>query len=96
MPASTAAAVAVRATPWTAAEWRRPGLVLEVEDDGAGIPPAERARVLERGARADESVAGQGIGLSVAREIAAAYGGTLEIAESRLGGALVRVRLPGR
>lgn len=89
-------AVAVRATPWTAAEWRRPGLVLEVEDDGAGIPPAERARVLERGARADESVAGQGIGLAVAREIAAAHGGTLEIGESRLGGALVRVRLPGR
>jgi two-component system sensor histidine kinase PhoQ len=88
--------VAVRATPWTAAEWRRPGLVLEVEDDGAGIPPAERARVLERGARADESVAGQGIGLSVAREIASAYGGTLEIGESRQGGARVCVRLPGR
>jgi two-component system sensor histidine kinase PhoQ len=89
-------AVAVRATPWTAADWRRPGLVLEVEDDGAGIPAGERARVLERGARADESVAGQGIGLAVAREIAAAYGGTLEIGESRLGGALVRARLPGR
>ncbi len=88
--------VAVRATPWTAAEWRRPGLVLEVEDDGAGIAPGERLRVLERGARADESVAGQGIGLSVAREIAAAYGGSLEISESRLGGALVRVRMPGR
>jgi two-component system sensor histidine kinase PhoQ len=89
-------AVAVRATPWTAAEWRRPGLVLEVEDDGAGIEPAVRAHVLERGVRADESVAGQGIGLSVAREIAAAYAGTLEIGESRLGGARVCVRLPGR
>ena len=88
--------VAVRATPWTAAAWRRPGLVLEVEDDGSGIPPAERARVLERGARADETVAGQGIGLAVAREIAAAYGGILEIGESRLGGARVSVRLPGR
>jgi two-component system sensor histidine kinase PhoQ len=89
-------AVAVRATPWTAADWRRPGLVLEVEDDGVGIPPAERLRVMQRGVRADESVAGQGIGLSVAREIAAAYGGTLEIGESRLGGARVCVRLPGR
>jgi two-component system, OmpR family, sensor histidine kinase PhoQ len=88
--------VAVRATPWTAAGWRRPGLVLEVEDDGAGIPPAERTRVLERGVRADESVAGQGIGLAAAREIAAAYSGTLEIGESRLGGARVAVRLPGR
>ena len=88
--------IAVRATPWTAAEWRRPGLVLEVEDDGSGIPHAERAHVLERGVRADESVAGQGIGLSVAREIAAAYSGTLEIGESRLGGARLCVRLPGR
>ncbi|MGH8198416.1 MAG: ATP-binding protein [Steroidobacteraceae bacterium] len=89
-------AIAVRATPWTAAEWRRPGLVLDVEDDGSGISPADRARVLERGARADESVAGQGIGLSVAREIAAAYSGTLEIGESRFGGARVSLRLPGR
>ncbi len=88
--------VAVRATPWTAAGWRRPGLVLEIEDDGSGIPPEERARVLERGARADESVPGQGIGLAAAREIAAAYSGTLEIGESRLGGARVCVRLPGR
>ncbi|MEX1993421.1 MAG: ATP-binding protein [Steroidobacteraceae bacterium] len=90
------AAIAVRATPWTAAEWRRPGLVLDVEDDGHGIPPAERSRVLERGARADESVAGQGIGLSVAREIAAAYSGSLEIGESRFGGARISLRLPGR
>ena len=88
--------IAVRATPWTAAEWRRPGLVLDVEDDGRGIPPAERARVLERGARADESVAGQGIGLSVAREIAGAYSGTLDIGDGRLGGARVTLRLPGR
>jgi two-component system sensor histidine kinase PhoQ len=88
--------VALGATPWTSAAWRRPGLELAVEDDGAGIPAAERGRVLQRGARADESVAGQGIGLAVAREIAQAYGGTLEIGESRLGGARVTVRLPGR
>lgn len=88
--------VSVRATPWTAAEWRRPGLVLDIEDDGRGIPAAKRSLVLERGARADETVAGQGIGLAVAREIAAAYSGTLEIGDGRLGGARVSVRLPGR
>lgn len=88
--------IRVRATPWTAAAWRRPGLLLEVEDDGGGIRPAERARVLERGVRADERVAGQGIGLAVSREVAAAYGGSLEIGSSRLGGARVSVRLPGR
>lgn len=88
--------IAVRVTPWTSAEWRRPGLAIDIEDDGRGIPPGERQRVLERGARADESVAGQGIGLSVAREIAAAYSGTLDIGDGRLGGARVTLRLPGR
>jgi two-component system sensor histidine kinase PhoQ len=88
--------VALSATAWVAAAWRRPGLVLEVEDDGAGIPAGERGRVLQRGARADETVAGQGIGLAVAREIAQAYGGTLEINDGRLGGARVTARLPGR
>jgi two-component system sensor histidine kinase PhoQ len=88
--------IVVRVTPWTSAEWRRPGLAIDVEDDGHGIPPVVRQRVLERGVRADESVAGQGIGLSVAREIASAYSGTLEIGDGRLGGARVTLRLPGR
>ena len=51
---------------------RRDGLRLVVEDDGPGIPVEERARVLERGARLDERVSGQGIGLSVVRELVAA------------------------
>jgi two-component system sensor histidine kinase PhoQ len=77
-------------------EWRRNGLVLEVEDDGPGIASADRLRVLERGVRADESVPGQGIGLAAVGELAAAYGGAIEIGDSKLGGAAVRVRLPGR
>lgn len=88
--------VAIRARAWRQPEWRRDGLVLEFEDDGEGIPEADRARVLERGVRIDETRAGQGIGLAAAREIAAAYGGTVEIGDSRLGGAQVAVRLPGR
>jgi two-component system sensor histidine kinase PhoQ len=88
--------VAIRARAWRRADWRREGLVLDVEDDGEGIPEADRARVLERGVRVDETRAGQGIGLAAAREIAAAYGGTLEIGDSGLGGARVTARLPGR
>jgi two-component system sensor histidine kinase PhoQ len=76
--------------------WRRPGIRLAFEDDGPGIPPADRQRVLERGVRADESVAGQGIGLAAAREVAVAYGGSVAIGSSTLGGAAVRVELPGR
>ena len=75
---------------------RREGgsLLLWVEDDGPGIPAARAREVMERGARADLSTPGQGIGLAVVREICLAYGGDLVIAGGSLGGALVRVRLP--
>ena len=88
--------VTIRARAWRQPQWRRDGLVLDFEDDGGGIPEADRARALERGVRFDETRAGQGIGLAAAREIAAAYGGTLEIGDSSLGGARVTARLPGR
>jgi two-component system sensor histidine kinase PhoQ len=65
-------------------------LVLCIEDDGPGIAPEQRAAVLGRGVRIDSSVPGQGIGLAVARDIASAYGGRIEIEHSEtLGGARV-------
>ena len=73
---------------------RREGLRLVVEDDGPGIPVAERERVLDRGARLDERVSGQGIGLSVVRELARLNGGSIAIGESALGGARVEMQLP--
>jgi two-component system sensor histidine kinase PhoQ len=88
--------VRLRAGAWERPEWRRPGIWLEVEDDGPGIPAGDRLRVLERGVRADESVAGQGIGLAAAHEVASAYAGSMVIGDSLLGGAAVRVQLPGR
>ncbi|HKE43628.1 MAG TPA: ATP-binding protein [Steroidobacteraceae bacterium] len=74
----------------------RTRLKLTVEDDGVGIASADRQRILERGARADEHVEGQGLGLAMVREIVELYDGTLEIGESPLGGAQVTVCLPGR
>ena len=74
----------------------RTRLRITVEDDGAGIEIADRERILERGARADEQVEGQGLGLAMVREIVDLYDGTLEIGDSPLGGALVTVCLPGR
>ena len=68
-------------------------LELTVEDDGPGIAPERATRLLERGTRGDESVAGHGIGLAVAKEICEAYGGGLRIEASDLGGALVRVHI---
>ncbi|MCP5426599.1 MAG: hypothetical protein H6970_16250 [Gammaproteobacteria bacterium] len=68
--------------------------LLEVEDDGPGIPVEQRSLLLQRGARADPSVAGHGIGLAIVRDIVEeAYLGKLEIDQGRLGGALLRVRL---
>ncbi len=73
---------------------RRDAVRLIVEDDGPGIPEAERQRVLRRGARLDERVSGQGIGLSVVRELVDLRGGSISIATSALGGARIEVVLP--
>jgi two-component system sensor histidine kinase PhoQ len=76
------------------ADARREGLRLAIEDDGPGIPESERGRVLDRGARLDERVSGQGIGLSVVRELVQLNGGTIRIDGSDLGGARIEVLLP--
>jgi two-component system sensor histidine kinase PhoQ len=71
------------------------GLELRVEDDGPGMEAQLAERLLERGARADETVPGHGIGLAMVRDIAAAYSGRVEVARSALGGASLLVYLPG-
>jgi two-component system sensor histidine kinase PhoQ len=71
------------------------GIELKVEDDGPGMDARLAERLLERGARADETVPGHGIGLAMVRDIAAAYAGRVEVARSALGGASLVVRLPG-
>ena len=66
--------------------------LLEVEDDGPGIPPAERERVLERFYRIPGTAGtGSGLGLAIVREIAALHGAEIEIGEPESG----RPRLPG-
>lgn len=71
--------------------------VLEVIDDGPGIPPRDRERVFERFTRLDEArsrdTGGNGLGLPIAREIAAVHGGTLTIADTAPGAHFV-ARLP--
>ncbi|MCG8671546.1 MAG: ATP-binding protein [Pseudomonadales bacterium] len=62
---------------------------ISIEDDGKGIPESQWEEVLSRGIRADTSVAGQGIGLSVVKEIIHSYGGTINISRSDLGGAKI-------
>lgn len=66
-----------------------------VEDDGAGIPPEERVRMFDRGARLDTGKPGTGLGLAIVRDVAEIYGGTIALEESEdLGGMLARLQLP--
>jgi two-component system sensor histidine kinase PhoQ len=71
-------------------------LRIVVEDDGPGIAAEDRARVIERGARADEHTPGHGLGLAMVRDMADVYGGRLELSASALGGARIELALPGR
>lgn len=78
----------------SAPQARRDGLSIVVEDDGPGVPSDQRTHVLVRGARLDERVSGQGIGLSVVRELVSLNGGSVTIEDGALGGARVEVQLP--
>ena len=69
-------------------------LRLTVEDDGPGLPAHGRETVLRRGTRLDESAPGSGLGLSIVDELAKAYGGSLKMGESALGGLQVEIFLP--
>ena len=72
-------------------------VTLVVDDDGAGVPEADRERVFERFVRLDEARArdggGSGLGLAIVREIAAAHGGTVAVEQGEGGGARFVVTL---
>src|SRR6266480_4059937 len=66
---------------------------MEIEDDGSGIPPQERGRVLERFYRMPGTTGtGSGLGLAIVREIAAGHGAALEISHG-MGGRGCRVAI---
>ena len=69
-------------------------VIVFVSDSGRGIPPSDRARVLELFYSTKPE--GTGLGLAIARRIALAHGGDLEIDDDPGPGTTVRVRLPIR
>lgn len=73
-------------------------VVVEIEDDGDGIGPADRERVFERFARLDDGRArdegGSGLGLAIVREVALAHGGSVSIETGASGGAKFVISLP--
>ncbi|MFE0696228.1 ATP-binding protein [Streptomyces sp. NPDC058869] len=74
------------------------GVRVEVRDDGAGVPGAERERIFERFVRLDAARSrddgGAGLGLAIARDVAARHGGTLTVHRAHEGGAAFRLWLP--
>ncbi len=77
---------------------RRSGRLCEivVEDDGAGIPLAERDRVFERFYRRANDASGSGLGLAIVRWIASAHGGWVAVDQASSGGARFVAALPAR
>ena len=57
-----------------------------IEDDGPGIAPEQRLRMLERGARLDRRGDGAGLGLAIVQDVLGAYGWRLELGNSESGG----------
>ncbi|MFF4332976.1 sensor histidine kinase [[Kitasatospora] papulosa] len=88
--AEHAVAVSVRAD--------RGDVLVEVTDDGAGVPEAERDRIFERFVRLDDARSrddgGAGLGLAIARDVATRHGGTLAVGAASGGGARFTLRLP--
>jgi len=69
-------------------------VVIAVDDDGAGLNTGMREQVLKRGVRADEAAPGSGLGLAIVRDLAEAYGGSITLEPSSLGGVSAKLTLP--
>jgi signal transduction histidine kinase len=81
---------------WLSGERDGAVAVLAVEDEGGGVPAAERERIFERFTRLEPG-RGLGLGLYIARQLARAQGGDLVAADARVaGGARFELRLPLR
>jgi two-component system NtrC family sensor kinase len=69
-------------------------VVVDVEDDGPGIPDHLHERVFEPFFTSRADASGTGLGLTLCREIVAEHGGEIEIRRGRLPGACLRLRFP--
>lgn len=72
--------------------------VISVEDNGPGIPDAEKQKVFDRFYRLDDSRArdtgGTGLGLAIAREAVLLHGGDIEILDAPEGGSIFKIKIP--
>jgi signal transduction histidine kinase len=70
------------------------GVFFGVDDDGPGVPPEIRSKIFEPFFTTKSVVEGTGLGLSVAHTVAEEHGGTIEVGESRMGGASFLLLIP--
>ena len=88
---------AVQASPahgtvWLRARTTESGWEVEVEDEGPGVPPADRARLFDM--FWSKRSHGIGLGLALVKQITEAHGGRVSVEEGERGGALFRVEVP--
>jgi signal transduction histidine kinase len=73
-------------------------VLIEVTDNGIGIPAGELPRIFERFYRVDRSrsreLGGTGLGLSIVKHVAQTHGGSIEVDSAPGGGSTFRLRLP--
>jgi two-component system sensor histidine kinase KdpD len=70
---------------------------IDVDDDGPGVPPGERAAIFDpyvRGGTAFATDVGHGLGLAISQSIVEAHGGSIRVDDAPGGGARFTVRLP--
>ncbi len=83
---------------WLSCRPTEDGIDILIDDDGPGIPPAERERVFQPFVRLDASrnpsTGGVGLGLTIARDVARSHGGDVRLETSPSGGLRARVHLP--
>ncbi|MCM2291677.1 ATP-binding protein [Allorhizobium sp. BGMRC 0089] len=69
-------------------------VIITVSDDGPGVPEENRQQVLRRGQFLESEQGGSGLGLAICSDIVTAYGGSLLLNDSPIGGLLVRLSFP--
>ncbi len=83
---------------WIACREQREWFEIAIDDDGPGVPPAERAKVFRPFYSRDAEGGGKtdriGLGLSIARDVVQSHGGDIHLTDSPTGGLGVRLRLP--
>jgi two-component system, OmpR family, osmolarity sensor histidine kinase EnvZ len=83
---------------WLSSVAAEDGVDILIDDDGPGIPLAERDRVFQPFIRLDPSrnplTGGIGLGLTIARDVARSHGGDVRLENSPYGGLRARVHLP--